>query len=87
MDSVLFALAETAGVDAPPAVVSGRVKEEGAGASPTTERRPGTTLTPGGAAVCNNRKTENTTDAIHPPGKPEDSHSMVTNPAPFSTFS
>jgi hypothetical protein len=73
MVSDLLALADDAGVGAPPPASSGRVKEDGAGASPSTERCPGMTLTPAaGEAVCSNRKTENTTDVIPPPGKPED---------------
>src|SRR5688572_19366286 len=73
---------------AAPITVSGRAMEEGVWAPPSTERRPVTTFTPAaGTAACNNRRTENSTEVIHPPGKPGDSRSIVTNPGEFSTFS
>jgi hypothetical protein len=53
------------GVGAPPTAISDSVKEEGAGAPPSTVRRPITTfIAAGGVAVWSNRKTENTTDVI-----------------------
>src|SRR5262249_32351228 len=57
-----------AGVGAPPAAVSGRVKEEGAGAPPSTERRPVTITLGAGALACSKRKAVNTTEVIPPSG-------------------